>query len=1016
MLKRKLLIVDDQQINRKILNKLLSDEYDVLEAGNGEEALTVMRSNRDISAVILDIMMPVMDGYEVLRHIAKDRELVKIPVIVSSQKDGDEAELKALALGANDFIAKPYKAEIIHRRLANMIKLRETAALINKTERDEITGLYNKQFFLAEARELLQKTAPQKYDMICIGIERFKLVNDTYGEHTGDKVLHHIADVIRSMRTENMIFGRFMQDEFYIMLPHKDERDPEIFFEAYRKVNEYPIDMEIKLHTGIYYITGAEESVTNMCDSAKLASDENRGKYDLAFSYYDDSIRQKLVEEQFVLSNMQEALETHQFKVYYQPKYDLNTELIVGAEALIRWVHPDRGIISPGVFIPIFEKNGFITNVDKYVWETVCQDMREWMDAGLPAVAVSVNVSRVDIYSPKLVDTILNLVAKYKININQLHLEITESAYTENSEQIIDVVSRFRDLGFVIEMDDFGSGYSSLNMLAMMPVDVLKLDMKFVQTEQQTINGKGIMSFVISLAKWMNLRVIAEGVENSEQIATLRSMDCNYVQGYYYAKPMTLRDFKLLLESSRVSVGMNSNPIRNTMSEYVDEEHSSEKKKAGRVMLIVDDMEANSTALASIFVNDYVIVTKENGQEAWDYLQDNAAKVDVIMLDLMMPVMDGFHLLKLIRSTADTKNIPVIITSQGNQESEQRALELKADDFISKPYKAELIRHRVHNVAPKYKEGHLPKQDESFSDFARLEEQNELSPDDKIRLYLKAQEPHFDIVRLVQPEYTLICERPGGERCENEFCFSVWGKQARCSNCISLKALQKRGRCNKLEYSRDGLFFVISEYVPFGKEGAVVEMVTKLDDEYIDNVFEKDLLYGSLDELQHQIEYDPLTGVYNRRHLDKHLNTYVEAAKKRRANIGIAMVDVDSFKALNDTKGHFIGDAALKEIANILQSNIALSKGDFVARFGGDEFTVVCRDIPEEIFRQRMNVILQLVAHLKIEGTENEFMSVSIGGTNLSEHVDKSAIELMKLADHNLYKAKHHGKNYLVIE
>lgn len=641
--------------------------------------------------------------------------------------------------------------------------------------------------------------------------------------------------------------------------------------------------------------------------------------------------------------------------------------------------------------------------------------MAKWREEGYAPFPVSVNVSRVDIYSPTLVDDILNLVAKYKININLLHLEITESAYTDNPEQIIEVVSKFRELGFVIEMDDFGSGHSSLSMLAKMPVDVLKLDMKFVQTEQQTLNGKGIMNFVISLAKWRNLIVLAEGVETSEQIALLRSMDCNYVQGYYYAKPMAVTDFLRLLKSSYVAQIRNER-IGGTMQDYVNDELQGEKKLAGRVMLIVDDMEPNREALASIFYYEYVTVTKNNGQEAWEYLCENADKVEVVMLDLLMPVMDGFQLLKLIKNTKAMEHIPVVITSQGNTASEIAALKLKADDFISKPYKAELIRQRVRNVVPKLKPVVTSELGASLDNFVKLEKEQNLSVDEKLELYLKALEPHFDIVRLVQPELTTVCERAGSVPCENEFCYSVWGKQARCSNCISMKALRSKGRCCKLEYAHDNLYFVISEYVPYGEAGAVVELVIKLDSEYIDNILEKDLLYLNLDELQHQVDYDPLTGVYNRRHIDKNLNSYVELARKRRKNLGIAMVDIDSFKELNDTQGHLAGDAALQEIAKVLQSNIALSKGDFVARFGGDEFMIVCRDIPAPIFKQRMEAIVQLVAHLEINNQDEERLAVSIGSVNTDEYPQASDKELIKVADERLYKAKKMGKNCLVAE
>ncbi len=694
MIKRTILVVDDQKINRRILGRILADGYDILYAENGEEALAVLHENEDISAVLLDIVMPVMDGYGVLKAMAEDVVLSKIPVIVSSQKDGDEAEIKALSMGAYDFIAKPYKADIIRHRLSNTIRLRETAAMVNKIEKDELTGLYNKQFFLNKTREILAQNPDERFDMFCLGVEHFKLINDTYGIETGDQVLQYIAKVMQEAGKYVKILGRFAADEFYMLAPYEEDRDRKRLFKYYEKVNEFPIDMEIKIHCGAYTITREETSVSSICDRAKLAADANRGKYDAAFDYYDDKMRQKLLEEQFITSHMHAALEERQFKVYYQPKYDLKSELVAGAEALVRWIHPQKGFLSPGAFIPVFERNGFIMQLDQYVWETACRDIRSWMDKGYPAVAVSVNVSRADIYNPNLTDILLNLVKKYQIPMNCLHLEITESAYTDNPDQIISVVNNFRNLGFIIEMDDFGSGYSSLNMLAKMPIDVLKLDMKFVQMESENTSGKGIMSFVISLAKWLDLAVVAEGVETAEQINSLRSMECNYVQGFYYAKPMPVENFEELLRNHHTTemVCRSETPAALIL----------EKKKVVKIpdqkMLIVDDIEINRAVLSSTFMDDYEIIEKENGKEAWDYLQDHYQEIDVILLDLLMPVMDGFQMLKKIREDEKMKNMPVIITSQGDVESEQRALELRADDFISKPYKVDLIKHRVHNV------------------------------------------------------------------------------------------------------------------------------------------------------------------------------------------------------------------------------------------------------------------------------------------------------------------------------
>ncbi|MDD3254055.1 MAG: EAL domain-containing protein [Lachnospiraceae bacterium] len=945
-----------------------------------------------ISAILLDIVMPVMDGYAVLSAMKADPFLSKIPVIVSSQKDGDENEVKALSLGAMDFIAKPYKADIIRHRLMNTIEFRETAAMINKVERDELTGLYNKQFFMERVRRELDENPDRQYDLLCAGIERFKLINDTYGPATGDELLKHFAHILTEISGGIGLCGRFVADVFFVLLPHREVYDNEMFQEWTRRVNAFPVDLDIRINCGIFAITNPSRSVTVLCDRAQLAAEKNKGNYSESCCYYDDSIRQKLLEEQFITSSMQTALDQHQFEVYYQPKYDLSEELIAGAEALVRWNHPQKGMLSPGTFIPLFEKNGFITKLDEYVWETVCQDIRSWMDQGYPSVAISVNVSRADIYNPKLMDILLGLIAKYQIAIQYLHLEITESAYTDNPDQIIRTVNRMRELGFIVEMDDFGSGYSSLNMLAEMPVDVLKLDMRFIQMKANQTSGKGILSFVISLAKWLNLAVVAEGVETAEQIAMLRAMDCNYVQGFYYARPMCRKDFETLLRTSRTTEMICRNK---TVHQYISTDSADYLEPAEKILLIVDDIEVNRAVLASYFdPGEYQIVEAENGKEAWDYLQKHYRQVEFVLLDLLMPVMDGFQLLDRIRENEHMHNLPVIITSQGDEESEERALDLDADDFISKPYNPAIIQHRVRNVLTRHR-------------LRRIKEADNSTDQEKALAKVEALKSDFDLVRLVDPEHTLVCEEMLAHDCEVNACYSVWGKSARCNHCISLQALRDHARYSKLEYSENGLYFVISQYVPYGDNGAVIEMVTRLNDRYVDNLFDKKLLYLKLDAIHDELDKDPLTGVFNRRFLQEHFDEYLTWAKKSGKNLGIAMVDIDKFKHLNDSCGHLAGDEALKTVATLLQRNVALSQGDFVARFGGDEFLVVCRDIQPEVFARRMEGAAQIIRRAVIDGERALPIRISVGCVNYQEFPDLDAKGLMEEADKRLYLAKH---------
>lgn len=285
-----------------------------------------------------------------------------------------------------------------------------------------------------------------------------------------------------------------------------------------------------------------------MYDKATIAAAQCKGKYMETVAYYDNQLSQKLMEEQAISGEMNQALEQKQFEVYLQPKYNGKTNQSCGAEALVRWNHPKKGMIAPSVFIPVFEKNGFIYKLDYFVWETICGFLKKWMDQGKNPFPVSVNVSRVNIYNPHLVDDMIGLVKKYKIPARLLNLELTESAFIENQELVMSTMQRLREAGFVILMDDFGSGYSSLNILKDIDIDILKVDMKFLPVKFTNGKSEKIITSIIRMAKWLDLTVVVEGVETKEQLKFLKSIGCDYFQGYYFAKPMPVKEYEVLME------------------------------------------------------------------------------------------------------------------------------------------------------------------------------------------------------------------------------------------------------------------------------------------------------------------------------------------------------------------------------------------------------------------------------------------------------------------------------------
>ncbi len=550
IVRRKILVVEDNALNRSLLCEILKPSYDVVEAENGREALACLRQeNHEFSLILLDIVMPVMNGYEFLAAVKDDPALSAIPVIVTTQNDGESEEVAALSCGAADFVAKPYKPQIILQRVANIIHLRETAALVNEFQYDRLTGLYSKGFFCRQVKELLSQNPEKEYDIVCSDVVNFKLINDVFGIPAGDRLLCMIAQEYSGRTGGRGLCSHFHADQFACIIEHQEYAET-MFQDACSRINELSQMQNIVLKWGVYRVENRSVPVEQMCDRALLAARSIKGQYNKYFAYYDDVLRSRLLQEQEIVDSMESALAAGQFEIYLQPKYRIQDNRMTGAEALVRWNHPEWGLQSPAAFIPLFERNGFITRLDQYVWDKTCAVLQDWRERGLPSLPVSVNVSRADIYNVDLADILEGLMQKYSLPPSCLHLEITESAYTENPGQIIDTVSHLRDLGYIIEMDDFGSGYSSLHMLHEMPVDVLKLDMKFIQIDPATLINQEIMRFIINLAHLMSLDVVAEGVETAEQLERLRGIGCDCAQGYYFAKPMAVKEFERLMNEN----------------------------------------------------------------------------------------------------------------------------------------------------------------------------------------------------------------------------------------------------------------------------------------------------------------------------------------------------------------------------------------------------------------------------------------------------------------------------------
>ena len=429
---------------------------------------------------------------------------------------------------------------VLTSRLANArVEKREYERMQKRVQTDELTGLYNRPYFYVRAQELL-RTSDEDICIVSMDITDFKVVNEFYGVPVGDQLLKAIGGELQKLDKDKcMIPARFMADHFYFCIskPAFDR------LELPKRFKTFLEDIDIRVVYGVFVAKAHTDKPINvMCDRALEAIHDKEYNYKEYIYFYDERNREQAKLEKEIEAGMEQALEQRQFYIVVQPKYDPNTEQVIGGEVLVRWQHPEKGFISPGVFVPVFERNGFITSLDYFIWEEACRLQSELKQKGIQTVPISVNVSRIHFYGHELRHKLLSLIETYHLQPSDIELEITESICGEEAGNIFDTIRTLQSDGFRIAMDDFGSGYSSLNMLNDMPIDVIKMDMKFLSGEVS--KGQVILKALIQMARSMGLYVVVEGVEQRSQVEFLRQFEHCYVQGYYYSKPVKLDIFE----------------------------------------------------------------------------------------------------------------------------------------------------------------------------------------------------------------------------------------------------------------------------------------------------------------------------------------------------------------------------------------------------------------------------------------------------------------------------------------
>ncbi len=1159
--RKSVLIIVADDVNATGDWKILEDSLEVVALfGKSASKEYFQSGQKKTDAVLLCVNKDFEDGYSLVEYISRDMEWCGVPVLIIADEYNVEAEQRFLELGVWNYVVRPYEDSSVKLRLLNAIE-RSMAKPLERlrylADYDVLTGIFNKNKFIEETRQLLDEYPDDKMTFVRMDIDRFQLINAFYGTAAGDEVLKFVAESVKNYakKYQKATYGRIEADVFAICLPYEDvcETLDQVYL-IRNHFKQYPLEFDIVPAFGIYVIEDKELPIEIMLDRAKLAAKTIKGQYLNNYAFYTNDIGLALEEEQQIVNEMVNALEKEQFSVYFQPKYNVKSRQPVGAEALVRWEHPEMGMISPGKFIPIFEKNGFITKLDYFVWNRVCFMLRGWMDEGEKPNPISVNVSRVNLFNPNIVRIICDLVDSYEIPRELLQLELTESAYADATIAMKDKVQKLREEGFQVLMDDFGSGYSSLNVLKDIEVDVLKIDMRFFESSEVDGRGENIVASVVRMAKWLDIPTIAEGVEKEEQVEFLKNIGCEYVQGYYFAKPMPAYAYNSIayatngfekvnkkgfdtnqifamdadlekfvsdstqaiaiyeydqetLEVLRVNnayyelMGYDDRYIRaNNLLDVLEEKSrkvirdsleeavqtkgtvgceyekvlsngkrvwlhlklkyinsiegrniiigthmdiTSEKQvedsfnkyvyalqsatmfdeSKEESILIVDDLEFNRNILREMMQDQYRIFEASNGREALEILEEYSTQIRLILLDIVMPVMDGREFLAIKNKNLMFRDIAVIIiTAEEDTQMQLNMLESGVNDYITKPFMKESVLRRINNVL-EYNNRFRDMMYEYSKIAKKLSVKNSIY--DTI-LIVDDSDLNRAIMRdIFKNEFTVL-EATNGE----EALLMIQQYNYRVDVILLDLFMPVMDGVEFLNIKKQNEMMADIPVVVITADDTVAQQVNVLElgaSDYVvkpivadilirrvNNVMESRYQYKKMLKQYYnvveQTTADPLTHLYSRGTAEEMIMRIIkENLDKCHALI---VMDVDEFKEINDTYGHSYGDVVLINLADRMKK--FFRTGDVLARATGFQFCMFMQDVPSAIIAEKKcNELLAEIAKMRI-GKKQISVTCSLG-IAITENRPMKFADLYERAEVALAEAKKIGKGQAML-
>jgi diguanylate cyclase (GGDEF)-like protein len=563
----RVLIAEDDSVSRRLLEALLAKwGYDVVVAKDGLEAWEILQQEDSPRLAILDWMMPGIDGIQICRQVRKSRREAYIYILLLTAKTQRQDLLEGLEAGADDYVTKPFDANELKARLragrrvldlqAELLSMRE--ALREQATHDPLTGLPNRLLFsdrltqrLAHARRQGELLA-----VMFLDLDKFKQINDTLGHNVGDLLLKEVARRLLATLREVDTISRMGGDEFVVIASDIRSADDAVavaekviqaLSEPYH-LDGHEVQVSASIGISIYPADGSDvETLVKNADTAMYrAKEQGRNNYQL----HTETLTAIALERAALETNLRLALERHEFLVHYQPRVDIMSRKILGLEALIRWRSPDVGLVQPAQFIPVAEETGLIAPMTDFVLRTACRQNRAWLDSGLPEIDVTVNISREVFLRGNLKNTLVRLIKESGLDPQFLGLDITEHTLMQNPESSVSILHELRDLGVRVSIDDFGTGHSSLSYLRRFPVDAVKIDRSFIKELTMSPGAAATVGAIVAMAHSLRLKVIAEGVETTEQLNFLRSLDCDEMQGYFITPPVPPEDVPRLFEAA----------------------------------------------------------------------------------------------------------------------------------------------------------------------------------------------------------------------------------------------------------------------------------------------------------------------------------------------------------------------------------------------------------------------------------------------------------------------------------